>query len=252
MIYLTGDTHTEWMKRLAFGSFPEGRTMTKDDYVIILGDFGIWEDTPDERYRLDWLDKRPFTTLFLDGNHENFDRLYSDEFPIVPFAGGTAQLIRPSVLHLMRGEAYMLEDKVFYVFGGASSHDITDGILQKGDPRIKIWNREYGMGERVYRFRIELETWWKQELPSEAEIAHGREILDKLGWKADYILTHCIPNEIKTLVDPERDESNVLMDFLQEVYEKAEFSHWFFGHYHMDEDVTGKMHVVYKQIRRLC
>ena len=26
---------------------------------------------------LDWLDGKAFTTLFVDGNHENFDRLYA-------------------------------------------------------------------------------------------------------------------------------------------------------------------------------
>ena len=51
--------------------------MTKNDYVIIAGDFGIWNDTKQERYNLDWLEDKPFTTLFVDGNHSNFDRLYA-------------------------------------------------------------------------------------------------------------------------------------------------------------------------------
>ena len=46
---------------------------------MIFGDFGIvWDylgETCMERYWLDWLEKRPFTTLFLNGNHDNFDRV---------------------------------------------------------------------------------------------------------------------------------------------------------------------------------
>ena len=42
MIFVTGDTHTDWMSRLNSDAFPEERTMTKDDYVIVCGDFGIW------------------------------------------------------------------------------------------------------------------------------------------------------------------------------------------------------------------
>lgn len=52
MIFVTGDTHTDWMSRLNSDAFPEGRTMTKDDYVIVCGDFGIWHDTNEEHYRL--------------------------------------------------------------------------------------------------------------------------------------------------------------------------------------------------------
>ncbi|MCD7745303.1 MAG: metallophosphoesterase [Lachnospiraceae bacterium] len=252
MIYLTGDTHTEWMTRLSFQAFPEGRELTKDDFVIVLGDFGIWKDTKGERYQLGWLDERPFTTLFLDGNHENFDRLYSDEFPLVPFHGGFAQRIRPSVYHLLRGEAYTLEGHTFYAFGGASSHDISDGILQVGDPRIKLWQRDRAWGGKFWLFRVEHESWWKEELPSEDEIAHGRDTLDRLGWRADYILSHCAPIEVHRMLDPKWTKTDRLMDFLQEVYEKASFGHWFFGHYHTEMNVTEKMHVIYRQIFRLC
>ena len=41
MIYITGDTHGDWMSRLNVHVFPEQKEMTKDDTVIICGDFGI-------------------------------------------------------------------------------------------------------------------------------------------------------------------------------------------------------------------
>ena len=60
--------------------FKAQKQMTRDDFVIVCGDFGgIWKDDERERYWLNWLAQKPFTLLFVDGNHENFDRLYSNE-----------------------------------------------------------------------------------------------------------------------------------------------------------------------------
>ena len=71
MIYITGDIHGDPF-RLSTDVFPEQKEMTKDDYVIICGDFGvIWQQKKNklEEKLLDWLEERPFTTLFVDGNH---------------------------------------------------------------------------------------------------------------------------------------------------------------------------------------
>jgi len=38
-VYVTGDTHGHWdIKKLNSKNFPEGNSLTKNDYVIILGD----------------------------------------------------------------------------------------------------------------------------------------------------------------------------------------------------------------------
>ena len=104
MIFVTGDTHGDWMTRLNSRSFPEGVGLTKDDYVIICGDFGLWHDTKEERYNLEWLDSKPFTTLFVCGNHENNDRLY--EYPVEKLCVGKIHKISSSVFHLMRVQVY--------------------------------------------------------------------------------------------------------------------------------------------------
>ena len=80
---------------------------------------------------MDWLDCKSFTTLFVDGNHENFDRLY--EYPVEEWHGGKVHKIRPSVIHLMRGQIFEIEGKSIFTFGGASSHDIDGGILLQGN-----------------------------------------------------------------------------------------------------------------------
>ena len=44
MIYITGDTHGEFKHRFNMENFPEQKEMTKDDYVLICGDFGgVWD-----------------------------------------------------------------------------------------------------------------------------------------------------------------------------------------------------------------
>lgn len=58
MIWIIGDTHGDWVHRLNMDSFPEQKEMTKDDYVIICGDFGIWNDSSQQRWNLNWLEER--------------------------------------------------------------------------------------------------------------------------------------------------------------------------------------------------
>ena len=65
MIYVTGDTHGMWAERFNEYAFPEQRKLTKHDYVIVLGDFGIWDNSDEQKQELDWLEHRNFTTLFI-------------------------------------------------------------------------------------------------------------------------------------------------------------------------------------------
>ena len=137
MIYITGDCHSDFV-RFNKENFPEQKEMCKDDYVIICGDFGgVWdtEESKREKWWMDWLEERSFTTLFVDGNHENFDRL--NGYEVEEWNGGKIHRIRPSVIHLMRGQVYQMDDKKIFTFGGASSHDISGGILQPDDPDYK-------------------------------------------------------------------------------------------------------------------
>ena len=112
MIYITGDCHRNF-ERFDIDIFPEQKEMTKEDYVIICGDFGgIWDKDASgelETRLLDELEGKTFTTLFVDGNHENFDRLYS--YPVEEWNGGKVHKIRPSVIHLMRGQVFTIAGK---------------------------------------------------------------------------------------------------------------------------------------------
>ena len=135
MVWATGDTHGGF-QRFTRENFPEQAGMTKDDYVIVAGDFGgIWDGGEGEQKELDWLENLPFTVLFVSGNHENYDLLA--EYPVEEWHGGKVQKIRPHVIHLMRGQVFELEGYTFFTMGGASSHDIGDGILEPDAPDFK-------------------------------------------------------------------------------------------------------------------
>lgn len=119
-VYITGDLHGEIsINRLSFRRFPKGRHLSRSDFLAIAGDFGlIWDGSRSDNFWLDWLDAKPWTTLFIDGNHENFDLLES--YPIVCWNGGKARKIRSNIYHLMRGQVYTLCGHKFFTFGGAS------------------------------------------------------------------------------------------------------------------------------------
>ena len=69
MIYATGDTHGNF-ERFREEYFPEQTSMTKDDYVIVCGDFGgVWDGGRQEQTRLDRLEQLPFTA------HGKIDRV---------------------------------------------------------------------------------------------------------------------------------------------------------------------------------
>ena len=71
MIYVTGDTHGDW-SRFSMKNFPMQKEMNRNDYVIVCGDFGIWDNSNAENYWLNWLSDKSFILLFIDGNNDDF------------------------------------------------------------------------------------------------------------------------------------------------------------------------------------
>ena len=251
MIYITGDCHSDF-RRFNTKVFPEQKEMAKDDYVIICGDFGgVWnreiEDNT-EKWWMDWLDEKNFTTLFVDGNHENFDRLYN--YPVEEWHGGKIHKIRDSVIHLMRGQVFDIDDKKIFTFGGASSHDIDGGILDMADPKYLIKKLELDMDWRPYR--INHVSWWKEELPSEEEMEEGRKNLETNGNAVDFIVTHCCSSSTAALIGHGLYVTDVLTDYLDDIRQKVHFKKWFFGHYHNNKNVNAQEILLYDQIIRIA
>lgn len=252
MIYITGDTHADF-SRFNTKNFPEQKKMTKDDIVIVLGDFGgIWYDCSKERYWLDWLGDKPFTLVFVDGNHENFDRLYN-EFPIIDFHGGKAHKIRDNIYHLMRGYIFDFEGKKFFAMGGASSHDIDDGILNPSDFANKnefrnTYNQWVNQGRM---FRVNHSSWWKEELPNVKEMLFGIKNLKENNYKVDYVLTHCPPKEVCYWCGC-YDTDRIILYFEELLKTGLSFQEWWSGHLHRDEyNIYRKYNIIYKDIIRI-
>lgn len=254
MIYITGDCHANWNK-FSTEAFPEQKEMTRDDFVIVCGDFGLWHDTKSERWWLNWLEEKPFTILFVDGNHENFDRLYhSDEFEIVDFHGGKAHKIRENVYHLMRGHIFNLCDKKIFAFGGASSHDIDDGILDKNDfeTEDKFKKTYIRMTHQRKLFRINHMSWWSEEMPSGEEMKFGADNLTDHDNKVDFIVSHCAPQSIASEISLGDYKPDKLTKYFDYIKDNTEYTKWFFGHYHNDHAIDEKHIVLYYNIVRIA
>jgi len=218
MIFLVGDTHHKihlpkinwFLKR-----FPN-LNLTKKDYFIILGDFGIpWNKQDINTIGL--FKKYPFTTLFIDGNHENHILLNS--FPIRNKFGGKVNVLGKSLFRLRRGEIYNIEDKTIFTFGGAYSVD--------------------------KHLRKEGESWWPEEEFNDIERANALINLDKIDYKVDYVLTHAMPTTIKRVLgfyDNSKTEN-----FLEELCKDVKFKKWYSGHYHIDKKY-GKYRCLYDDI----
>ncbi|MCR5144096.1 MAG: metallophosphoesterase [Lachnospiraceae bacterium] len=252
MIYLTGDTHADFSRRFSTKQFPEQKNMTKDDYLIICGDFGgIWQlamESKNERHWLNWFEERPYTLLFVDGNHENFDRL--SEYPVMKWKGGKVHQIRPHIYHLMRGQVFEIDGKKIFTFGGASSHDIQGGILDVDDPNYHEKKRQL---ERDWiPYRVNHLSWWAEELASEEEMEEGRINLEKNDNKVDYIISHCCATSTQNKIGGTRFQPDRQTDYFEELKETVDYKKWFFGHYHDNIEVSAKEVLIYTDIIRIA
>ena len=223
-VYVCGDTHGDIdIHKLNTKKWPEQRTLDKDDYLIILGDAGVvWDGARQDNYIQKWYKQKNFTTLFVDGNHENFDLL--NNYPVIEKFGGKVQQINTSLFHLMRGEIYTICGKTFFVMGGAESHD--------------------------KQFRTPFITWWPQEIPDCMDMEYGLSNLEKVDNKVDFILSHCTSQIVKRIMFPTIYDSDIMNKYLENVYSCTEFSGAYFGHYHEDIDIS-KYHCVYQRVIKI-
>lgn len=233
MIYITGDTHGDF-SRLFYTELEDPGVLTRDDYVIICGDFGgIWLGDERDNERVDPLEELPYTVLFVSGNHENFEALA--KYPVVEWHGGKVQFIRPNVIHLMRGQVFDIDGHSFFTMGGAASHDISGGILELDDPEFEM--KYWFLRRNRAPFRINHLTWWKEEMPSDEEYEEAIRNLEAHNWTVDYIITHCGPNSVIDIYSKKFYGHDRLTDFLEEVCQKTQYKHWYLGHYHDRVDI---------------
>ena len=198
MLYVTGDIHAD-IRRLKGRA---AKQLKKGDILLVCGDFGfLWDGSPKELRLLDWLGKRPYQILFVEGTHDNIDLLSG--YPEETLYGGQVRRVSGNCCQLLRGECYEIEGKRVFALGGGESTDMD--------------------------IRVEGETWWSRELPSAEELAHARETLASLNQQVDYIITHSVAPTVNKFLDREQMQINLLLAFLNEISETVQFKRWYFG-----------------------
>ena len=118
-------------------------------------------------------------------------------YPEEAWHGGTVQVIRPGVLHLLRGQVYEIEGKTFFAMGGAACHDLYNGVLEMDDPDFERKYRELRFARKF--FRINHVSWWEGELPTGETLDAAWENLLLHGKKVDYVLSHCAPTRVQAV-----------------------------------------------------
>ena len=238
-VWITGDCHGDFNKFAR--KQREKLDIKPDDFVIICGDVGLlWADDKTLQYNLDFFKTVPFTILWIGGNHDNYNMI--EQYPLSDWHGGKVRQIIPNkVIYLERGQVYNIEGKTYFTMGGASSHDISDGILDRNSSDFKTKLKTLKRLKKS-RYRILNESWWKQELPSEKEIETALLKLQEVGDKVDYIITHCCSSEIEELLGLKNHDR--LTDFFNYIERFVEFNHWYFGHYHQDCTMYDNKHTI--------
>ncbi len=220
MVYITGDMHGE-LERLYDKEF---RKLKRGDTLIVCGDFGyIFDGSALEKKVINFFAKRKFVTAFVDGTHDNLDKINRCRETI--WKGGKVHRIKGNLLHLMRGQIFNIEGNRFFAFGGGESID-KDMRVAEG-------------------------FWWRGEEPTPAEMADGARVLDEAGLKVDYIITHEPPSLVKSAVLLRRgdtDNVNKLNGYLEEIGRSCMYRHWFFGSLHEDRVITEHHTCVFKKL----
>ena len=193
MIYLLSDIHGD----MNFTGLKEYiKSATDQDLLIILGDTGLmFAERADYKEFTDFFLKIDKNIAFIDGNHENFDFLYS--FPTEIWNGGKVHRLTERIVHLKRGEIFNICGKTFFTLGGCKSSE--------------KW-KERGL-------------YYKQEDPSAEEILWAKENLKIHGNRVDLILTH----KYEKVENPQQLTLGEITNYIDD---NVEFKHWYAGHWH--------------------
>jgi len=241
MVFITGDTHgildQGKLNSLDYIIEDADPSLSEQHYLIVLGDFGmLWKSFKDEiELGLEeFYGSKPYITLFLDGNHENFNRL--DNLEQIRMFDGTVGKVTDKVFHLRRGEIYNIRFNKFFVFGGAFSIDRNE----------RTWGKSI----------------WKQEIPNDIERKYALENLKLNNFEVDYVLTHTGPDTICNeylryrgwgpLHQWPYDEVRNVELYLDQIKKQTTYYKWLFGHWHEDwTSSDGKHIMMYNKIHKI-
>jgi calcineurin-like phosphoesterase family protein len=155
-ILVVGDVHGSWSQ------IEKAIRHAKElglDTIFQVGDYGIWNnDKPFLNQQQALLEEWDMQLLFIDGNHENFPRLYEKKI----LDDGT-RYVRDNITHVPRGFRWTWHGLTFLALGGAASID--------------------------KRHRRTGHSWWPEELITVEDIIKSQE-----GGPVDVMFTHDSPS----------------------------------------------------------
>lgn len=227
MIYITGDTHRDFGRIF---DFCNRIGTTKDDTIIILGDAGInfLGDSKDKELK-ERLSELPITLFCIHGNHEMRPRSVGTYRLGEAFKGTVyVEPKYPNIQFAVDGELYEINGYKTVVCGGAYSVD-------------KPFRLANGYG------------WWPDEQPDDVTKRRVVELLKKMDWKADCVLTHIAPLKYEPVENfiPGLDQSSVDKStefWLDGIEDKLDYKRWYAGHYHCDKWKSDKFRLMFNDI----
>lgn len=154
-ILVVGDVHGSWQQMEKAIRYAHDSGL---DTIFQVGDYGIWHnDKPFLNQQQHLLEEWGIQLLFIDGNHENFPRLYDKKV----LDDGT-RYVRENITHVPRGYRWEWHGLTFLGLGGAASID--------------------------KRFRRPGYSWWPEELITVEDI-----LTAQAGGPVDVMFTHDSP-----------------------------------------------------------
>jgi len=206
-ILILGDTHGDVKWSVSMVARARRQNCSK---IIQVGDFGLWDHHEDGVRFLDTLNeacrKHGVKFYWVDGNHENHDRLswYVENNPRT-FNGFV--YIRSHILYIPRGLRWNWNDKWFMGVGGAVSVD-------------KEWRLSHERKPRT--------LWWPGEQLTDEQVAGLPD--DK---RVDYLFTHDCPTNAPFRYRLKPDVySQIHRQRMNVVGNKLKPRLWFHGHMH--------------------
>lgn len=220
MLFATGDTHHDIdIKKLTTKKFAVQEDMTKDDIMVVMGDWGaIWHGNKKDNYMLNWWENKPWTTFVVLGNHCNYNAI--EKLPVVEKFSNKVYKVSDSVFIAQSGLIYTLMGKKVLVVNGADSHD-------------KFWRKE-GI------------SWWPQEQITEADYIKAAESLSQVD-RIDYLFTHTGGSTIAATLGFNPTPSDKWLDKIMDEIKNYDYIHYC-GHYHIDRILSKNSRVLYNDI----
>lgn len=266
-IYVTGDTHGDNIQRFSYRRNKGLKTLTNDDVMVVVGDVALywnekWNKTTE--YQLKFLASKPWTTLLVRGNHDNFD-MWSECKPVkvgyknlphsIELVAGDLReatfngVSYPSVLLVRDSAVLRICGKTCLVISGGQSHD-ADFLLNPADPQYREKKKQYDSHHTWYR--IIGKTWWPDE---DIDIEKARAVIDdnnlmnSQSWvdaftydiippHYDYIFTHDCPARMHQIYKRPgaigREIPTDAEDYLEYLRKTLNYGTWVHGHLHSE------------------